>query len=184
MNILVFSASLRKDSFNTKLAALAAEAARQGGDSTVELIRLNDYDMPAFSSDTDAAGKPEAVERFKKLLDAHPALIIASPEYNYSMPGHLKNLIDWISRYRPMPWSRKAILLMSASTSAMAGVRGLWQLRQPFEGCGAFVFPDMLTVAQAQSAFGPDGRLADARQMQRLQDVVKSFVAFVGGLKY
>ena len=87
--------------------------------------------------------------------------MIASPEYNASMPGVLKNAIDWVSRFRPQPFNELHGLLMSASPSMVGGNRGLWALRVPFEHLGARIYPDMFSLAQAHKAFDGDGRLAD-----------------------
>ena len=78
------------------------------------------------------------------------AVMISSPEYNYSISGVLKNLIDWVSRARPMPWRGKSIYLMSAAPSPMGGIRGLWQTRIPLEGCGALRIPGHVCDAARQ----------------------------------
>jgi NAD(P)H-dependent FMN reductase len=85
----------------------------------------------------------------------------SSPEYNGSMPGALKNLIDWTSRFRPQPFDERHGLLVSASPSLAGGNRGLWALRVPFEHLGARIYPDMFSLAMAHKAFAGD-KLADA----------------------
>jgi NAD(P)H-dependent FMN reductase len=107
---------------------------------------------------------------------AADAIIIATPEYNYSISGALKNAFDWVSRDRPMPWRGKSVYLMSASPSPMGGIRGLWQTRIPFEGCGALVFPDMFMLAHAHEAFDENGRLRDQETMARLEREIAGFV--------
>src|SRR5205807_813524 len=81
------------------------------------------------------------------------AFIISSPEYNGSMSGALKNLIDWTSRFRPQPFDTRHGLLLAASPSLAGGNRGLWALRIPLEHLGARVFPDMFSLAMAHRAF-------------------------------
>ena len=87
--------------------------------------------------------------------------MIASPEYNASMPGVLKNVIDWVSRFRPQPFNGRQGLLLSASPSMAGGNRGLWALRIPLEHLGARVYPDMFSLAQAHEAFDAEGRIAN-----------------------
>ena len=96
--ILVFGGSLRAESFNQKLATIAAEAARDAG-AEVTLISLRDFRMPLFDEDLEAAeGMPEAARELKALFAEHDGLIIASPEYNSTITAALKNAIDWVSR--------------------------------------------------------------------------------------
>jgi hypothetical protein len=87
--------------------------------------------------------------------------VISSPEHNASMPGVLKNAIDWVSRHRPQPFNEMHGLLMSASPSMVGGNRGLWSLRTPFEHLGARIYPDMLSLAQAHLALDDDGAIAN-----------------------
>lgn len=102
--------------------------------------------------------------------------MIASPEYNFSMPGVLKNAIDWVSRFRPQPFNEKHALLLSASPSMVGGNRGLWALRIPLEHLGARVFPDMFSLAQAHTAFTDDGRLANPDLMTRFERTMRAFL--------
>jgi NAD(P)H-dependent FMN reductase len=105
--------------------------------------------------------------------------VIASPEYNASMPGHLKNAIDWVSRIRPQPFNAKHALLLSASPSMAGGNRGLWSLRIPLEHLGARVFPDMFSLAQAHKAFTESGELADRQLAERFEQNLRAFVDLV-----
>src|SRR6185503_2380209 len=99
VNVLIFSGSLRKDSLNTQLAKLAVLAVERHG-GKADLAGLSDFDCPSFNQDTDvSASSPVGAEEFRKRLLANDAFIIASPEYNASMPGNLKNVIDWASRF-------------------------------------------------------------------------------------
>ena len=96
--ILAFGGSLRNDSFNQKLAAIAAEGAREAG-AEVTLISLRDFPMPLFDQDLEAEiGKPAEAKRLKALFLTHQGLLIASPEYNSSYSAALKNAVDWVSR--------------------------------------------------------------------------------------
>lgn len=176
MKLLAFAASLRRGSLNRKLIALAAEAARHAG-AEVDLADFREFELPLYDGDLDAAsGLPPGGAALRRRLEAADALIIAAPEYNYSIAGPLKNAIDWVSRARPMPWRGKSVLLLSASPSPMGGIRGLWQTRIPLEGCGALVFPDMFALSHADKAFDDAGRLRDPALAERLQRDVTGFV--------
>jgi chromate reductase, NAD(P)H dehydrogenase (quinone) len=107
------------------------------------------------------------------------AVVISSPEYNFSIPGTLKNLIDWVSRENPMPWKGVRMLLMSASPSLVGGNRGLWATRVPLECCGAIVHPDMFSLASAYEAFDAQGNLKDQALSNRLKATVQTFTQFV-----
>lgn len=176
MNLLAFAASLRRTSLNRKLIALAAEAARSAG-AKVDLADFREFELPIYDGDLDASsGLPPGGLELRRRLEQADAVMIAAPEYNYSIGGPLKNAIDWVSRARPMPWRGKSIYLMSASPSPMGGIRGLWQTRIPLEGCGALVFPDMFALPHANEAFDASGRLRDAALAERLEREVLGFV--------
>jgi NAD(P)H-dependent FMN reductase len=176
MRVLAFAASMRRESFNRKLVTLAARMAEKQG-AQVELVDFRDFDMPLYDADlNEAQGLPEGAATLKRRLEGVDAVLLATPEYNYSIAGTLKNAIDWVSRARPMPWRGKSIYLLSASPSPMGGIRGLWQTRIPLEGCGALVFPDMFALANAQAAFAPNGELVDAPLAERLQKELTGFL--------
>jgi chromate reductase, NAD(P)H dehydrogenase (quinone) len=176
MRILAFAASLRKGSWNRKLLELAVSLARQAP-AEVDLADYREFEMPMYDGDLDREqGLPPGGRELARRLAAADALLLAVPEYNYSIPGSLKNAIDWVSRVRPMPWRGKSIYLLSAAPSPMGGIRGLWQTRVPLEGCGALVFPDMFALAHADKAFAADGTLHDAALMERLRKEIAGFV--------
>lgn len=130
LRFLVFSVAMRKDSLNTKLAKLSAGVIKDHG-GKVDFADMKEFDVPSFNQDLEVnTSRPKGAEEFRKRLLVNDAFIIVSPEYNSSMPGLIKNAIDWVSRYRPQPFNERHGLLMSASPS-MAGVTG---------DCGRFVF--------------------------------------------
>jgi len=179
IRFLVFSASLREGSYNSILASLAALTIEQKG-GTVELASMNDFDAPSYDNDVElASGLPLGAERFRHRLEDADAFVIASPEYNASMPGGLKNLIDWVSRFRPQPFNERHGLLLSASPSMVGGNRGLWALRVPFEHLGARMYPDMFSLAQAHTAFDEGGRLSNAELQRRFDDNIQNFMNLV-----
>src|SRR4051812_43690544 len=117
VRFLLFSASLRSGSLNTRLATLAGNLIKKNG-GTVDFADMNEFDCPSYNQDVESGGTvPPGAEQFQKRLLANDAFIIASPEYNASMPGNLKNVIDWVSRFRPQPFNEHHALLMSASPS-------------------------------------------------------------------
>lgn|SRR5262245_11177100 len=183
LRVLVFSASLREDSLNTKLARMAAaHASRQG--VTVDYADMHEFDAPSYDGDVDAKGEvPPGASELNRRLATSDAFVIASPEYNASMPGNLKNVIDWTSRFRPQPFHEKHGLLLSASPSMVGGNRGLWALRVPLEHMGARVFPDMFSLATAHKAFAGD-RLADAKLQERFEHNLDAFLSLAEAAKH
>ncbi|MGD0056079.1 MAG: NAD(P)H-dependent oxidoreductase [Acidimicrobiales bacterium] len=179
VRFLVFSGSLRAESLNTRLAHLAADAITANG-GQVDFASLSEFDGPSFNGDEETAGRypAGAIELDRRLKAAH-AFVISSPEYNASMPGNLKNVIDWVSRCKPQPFNEMHGLLLSASPSMSGGNRGLWSLRVPFEHLGARIFPDMFSLAQAHKAFDQSGRLSDAELQRRFDDNIANFMSLV-----
>jgi len=179
IRFLVFPASLRRESLNSKLAGLAAAAiATNGGD--VDVASMRDFDAPSYDQDVqNEQGFPPGAEEFRRRLEACHGFVVASPEYNASMPGVLKNAIDWVSRFHPQPLNERHGLLMSASPSMSGGNRGLWALRVPFEHLGTRLYPDMFSLAQAHKAFTPDGRIADGELQQRFDTNIINFMDLV-----
>lgn len=183
MKVLVFAASLRAESLNKKLAALAARVAGADG-AEVDLADMRDFEVPLYDGDLESAsGIPEGAKELQRRLLASDALIIACPEYNASMPGSIKNLIDWTSRFRPQPFDGRHCLLLSASPSMVGGNRGLWALRMPLEHLGARVFPDMFSLAMAHKAFEGDA-LADPALRERFEKTVQSFLSLAEAAKH
>ena len=181
--VLVFAASLRDESFNKKLAGIAARVARDAG-AHVDLASMHDFDVPLYDGDVEAAkGIPAGAKALHDRLLASDAFIIASPEYNASMPGTIKNLIDWTSRFRPQPFDGKHGLVMSASPSLAGGNRGLWALRMPLEHLGARLFPDMFSLAMAHKAFDGD-QLADIALRSRFEKNVQAFLSLAEAAKH
>ena len=184
IRVLIFAASLRRDSLNARLAGLAAQVAEEKG-ATVDRASMADFDCPSYDQDVEGAeGLPEGARRFRDRLVAADAFIIASPEYNASMPGALKNVIDWASRYRPQPFNGRQGFLVSASPSMAGGNRGLWSLRVPLEHLGARMYPDMFSLAQAHQAFGPAGRIASPVLQERFDRSIECFLDLVEAAKH
>ena len=183
LKVLVFGASLRADSSNRKLAALAARLAEQSG-AAVDQASMRDFDVPSYDGDVEMEqGFPKGADELRRRLSESDAFIVASPEYNGSMPGMFKNLIDWTSRYRPQPFDGKHGLLLSASPSMGGGNRGLWALRMPLEHLGARIFPDMFSLAQAHKAL-VEGDIADAALRARFDKSLQAFLSLAEAAKH
>ena len=121
LKVLVFAASLRAESLNRKLAALAARVAERYG-AIVELASMRDFDVPLYDGDVEtASGIPRGAQELRGRLLANDAFIISSPEYNGSMPGTIKNLIDWTSRIRPQPFDARHGLLCNPNAQEFRG---------------------------------------------------------------
>ena len=176
MKLLMMAASLREASLNRKLirdAALRVEAL--GGEPDVaEFIA---FDSPSFNGDLHNE-TPQQVLAFRDRLQAADGLVLSSPEYNYSMPGSFKNLFDWMSTLKPMPWRRLNVFLMCATVSPNAGGQGLFSLRIPFDGCGAYVYPQNFVLRSAQDAFDDRDRLKEEVLASRLDESLAGFQKF------
>jgi NAD(P)H-dependent FMN reductase len=183
LKVLVFAASLRADSLNCKLAALAARIAERAG-ATVDQASMRDFDVPLYDGDIESNdGIPPGARELQRRLLASDAFILASPEYNGSMPGTIKNLIDWTSRFRPQPFDSRHGLLISASPSLAGGNRGLWALRMPLEHLGARIFPDMFSLAMAHKALEGDD-IADAALQARFDKNLQAFLSLAEAAKH
>ncbi|MET7300691.1 NAD(P)H-dependent oxidoreductase [Embleya sp. NPDC005575] len=179
MRFLVLSASGRDGSWNTMLARLAAAAIRATGPE-VDFASIAEFTVPGYDGDEEQAdGIPAGAVRFKERLTSAHGFVIVSPEYNASVPGVLKNLIDWTSRFRPQPFNERQGLVMSASPSMAGGNRGLWALRIPLEHLGARLYPDMFSLAQAHTAFAPDGGLTDELLRERFRTTIANWLELV-----
>src|SRR5262245_37636167 len=181
--VLVFAASLRAESLNRKLAVLTARLAGEHG-AIVDLASMHDFDGPSYNEDDEVSqGIPPGPTELRRRLTEADAYIIASPEYNFAMPGVLKNVIDWTSRFRPQPFDGRHALLVSASPSLGGGNRGLWSLRLPLEHLGSRVFPDMFSLSVAHKAFAGDD-LADPALRARLDKTLQAFLSQVEAVKH
>jgi chromate reductase, NAD(P)H dehydrogenase (quinone) len=155
---LGISGSLRKGSFNTAALRAAAELVPDG--MSLELAEIGD--IPLYNDDVRQAGYPPAVQRFREQIGAADALLFATPEYNYSMSGVLKNAIDWASRPPDPPVIGKPVGIMGATGSLWGTTRAQYHLRQCFVFLNMFPVnkPEVL-IAQAPSKFDAAGKLTD-----------------------
>ena len=179
VNVLAFSGSTRNDSLNQKLVTEAALVTKQLG-ANVTLVNLKDYEMPLYNSDLEAKdGQPIKAQELREKMKKSQVIMIASPEYNGSLSGTLKNTIDWLSRDENGQPSRDAYLgkkfvIMSTSPGPSGGVKGLAHLRSIIENIGGTVLTGQLIVPNGYEAFDGDGHLKNEEQSQEMQNLIKS----------
>lgn len=187
--ILVFAGSLRKDSFNKKLAKIAAKDASDAG-ADVTYIDLADYPLPVYSGDIEESeGIPANALKLKELFFNNDGFIICSPEYNSSISGALKNAIDWISRPASPKevylscFTDKVALLLSASVGALGGLRGLVHLRAILQNIYMHVIPGQKSISNAMEAFDVEGNLKSNEQREVIKDLSGKLVEVTRKLK-
>lgn len=175
--ILAFAGSTRTDSYNKRLVKIAAEGAKNAG-ADVTIVDLRDFPMPLFDEDLEAKeGMPDTAKEFRGLIQSHGGLLIASPEYNSSISGVLKNAIDWASR--PLSpndppaavFPGKIAAIMAASPGGLGGLRGLTHVREILGNIGVMVIPDQRAISSAFSAFDETGKLKDPKQQEAIESL-------------
>jgi chromate reductase len=184
VRVLGVPGSLRKGSFNRGLLRAASEMLPEG--MTLDVYELGA--LPLYNGDVEAAGLPEPVQDFQRRIEAADALLYATPEYNYSMAGVLKNAIDWGSRPSParatQPFNGKPVAMMGASAGMMGTGRAQYHLRQ------TCVFLNMLPlnkpevfVAAAATKFDASGRLTDETLRTRIRQLLEALAAWTQRLR-
>lgn len=178
VKVLAFSGSLREDSANKKLVREAARMAKEQG-ATVTIIDLKDYPMPFYDEDLESSqGMPEAAKAFRKKILESNVVFIASPEYNHSFSGVLKNALDWASRTEEGERAKGAFkgitfAIMSASPGKGGGAKGLPHLREVLQDVGANVLATQVSIPGAYTAFDAKGLLIDPKQHADLSEEVR-----------
>ena len=177
MRVLAISGSLRRDSYNTALLrALRGEAP-----AGVEIELWHGLkEIPAYDADDDVVPGPASVEAFREMVREVDAVFFATPEYNSSVPGALKNALDWASR--PLATSafrNKRVAVISSSAGAFGGVWAAAELRKVLGAMGARVTEAELSVGHAHEKFDELGRLTDEDVRQGLRDALQTLVAEV-----
>jgi chromate reductase len=177
-DIVAFSGSLRRGSFNRALVEAARQLAPDG--MTIEPIEIGS--MPFYNADVEADGDPASVVAFKNALREADGLIIATPEYNDGIPGVLTNAIDWGSRLPGRaPLTGKPVALMGASPGQIGTARAQLHLRQLLGHLRARVLPPPeLLVAAAHERFDAKLRLTDKRTRDVLTDLLARFERWIG----
>jgi chromate reductase, NAD(P)H dehydrogenase (quinone) len=184
ISLLAFSGSARVGSLNQQLVSCAAQHAQSKGVATT-MLNLGDLDIPMYHADLEAKGMPRDVLRLKELMLSHEAWLIASPEFNGSTTGLLKNAIDWAScpiKSDPKwvsgnkPFKGKVVGLMAAAPGALGGVRGLSGLTLMLMNLHAWVAPTQYALAHANHAFDEAGVLVHDTQRKAVAAVVDQVV--------
>lgn len=167
IKVAAFCGSLREASFNR--LALKAFIERVPAGTTVDEISIGDW--PLYDADLQAKGFPDKVQAAQKTILAADAVVIATPEYNYSVPGVLKNALDWLSRMQPQPFSGKTVAIIGASQGMIGTARMQYHLRQILVFLDAFALnrPEIM-IGQAQNKFA-DGVLKDEVTAKLLTDL-------------
>jgi chromate reductase len=175
MRILAVSGSLRRDSHNTSLLRAAAEAAPEGVE--VELWE-GLGDLPMYDQDLEGGELPEPVRRLRREWGEADAILFATPEYNGSVPGGLKNAIDWASRPRgEAVLENKPVAIVGASMGQFGAMWAQADLRKILGIAGARVVSDELPVTRAHEKFDQQGRLLDAELFDRLRGVLHTLAS-------
>jgi chromate reductase len=159
---------------------LLAAAAKELPDDAVFLVFEDIARIPPYNEDIDASEAPAAVQALRCAMAAASGIVITTPEYNASVPGLLKNAIDWASRpYADHVLRGKPVVVAGASISAYGATLAQAELRRVLKAIGAHVLEAELAVAQAHEAFAADGGLADAQLRSELASLVRALVAHV-----
>ena len=178
--LLIFAGSTRAQSFNRKLATVAAHMAKDAG-AEVTHIELADFNIPLYNADLEAQGTPSDVMRIKQIMHDHPAWIICSPEYNGSYTALLKNTIDWASSpvKNDPAWTDgtkafrgKVVGILSASPGAFGGLRSQQNLAPLLLNLKCWVAPQAFALGRAGDAFDAQGVLVNESARQNVRAVV------------
>lgn len=180
LQILGISGSLRKKSFNTGVLRAAGQLLPGG-------VTMDTFDLapvPIYNEDVRAHGFPEPVQQLREKIAASDALLIVSPEYNFSIPGPLKNAIDWASRPPSQPFDGKPIAIMGASPGAVGTARGQYHLRQVFVFLNGLLLnkPEVM-IGSANTKFDDQGNLTDEATKEHIQKMLVALVDWTRRLK-
>ena len=176
---MAFAGSLRKASYNKALVRAAIEVAPEN--VTIEVFDLEG--IPPFNQDNENNPPPKVAE-FKEKIRSADALLIATPEYNYSIPGVLKNAIDWASRpYRDNSLANKPVAIMSASTGRFGGARAQYHLRQTFVYVNMHPInkPEVM-LSNAADCVDAEGRVSDEKARMLIKQLIEALVEWTNQL--
>ena len=175
MHVLAISGSLRRDSNNTRLLRALREEAPEGVEVTIwDGLKQ----LPHYDADDDGVPGPPAVDAFRRLVRDADAVVFATPEYNSSIPGALKNALDWGSRpLATNAFRNKPVAVIASSAGAFGAVWAAAELRKVLGAMGARVAEVELAVGHAHEKFDADGRLADDDVRHGLRDALESLIA-------
>ncbi len=171
LQFVAISGSLRKGSYNT----MALKAAQKLAPLSVTIQQLSIDGLPLYNFDLHSPQQPAIVEELSQAINAADALIFVTPEYNYSIPGVLKNVIDFLSKHPAKPFDNKPVGIMSASPGTLGGVRAQYHLRQIMVAVNAVVLnqPEIM-IAQANTKFDEHGNLIDTNTKEFISKFILS----------
>ena len=177
MRVLAISGSLRRDSNNTALLRALREEAPSG-------VEIEIWDglksIPPYDADDDVEDAPEAVSRIREAVREADAVFFTTPEYNSSIPGALKNALDWVSRpLATNPIRNKPVAVIGASTGMFGAVWAQADLRKVLAAMGARVAEGEVAVGHADTRFDEDGRLNDPNLEEQVREVMRTVLAEV-----
>jgi chromate reductase, NAD(P)H dehydrogenase (quinone) len=179
MKILGISGSLRRGSYNTSLLGAAA---RLLPDEAEFELWGGLKEVPPYDEDDDTEEAPAAATALREAIAGADAVLFATPEYNSSVPGQLKNAIDWVSRpLATNPLRNKPVAVVGASTGAFGAVWSQGELRKVLAATGARVVEGEVAVGHAPTRFDEEGRLVDENLLEQLEEVVDVLVAEAAG---
>lgn len=182
LKVLGISGSLRTGSYNRKALQIAKKMAAELG-AEVSEIDLKELNLPLYDGDIEAQGLSESVKKLKSAIEAADVLLIASPEYNYSISGALKNALDWASR-SGNSFDGKWAVIFGASSGSFGTLRGQFQLRQIFYDLNVLVLPQpQVFIKSAGEAFNPDGSFKDEKLHEQLKSLIRKTIIMAEKLK-
>lgn len=176
--------SLRKASFNYKLLNFAGKLATEEG-ITVKIAAQSDMNLPLYNADIEQAGFPQEVLNVIEEVKNADMLFLATPEYNYSLSPILKNALDWCSRFKPYPMTRKTAVLFGASNGHFGTIRTQFHWRQVFTSLNLIILPQpqVFMTNASDDSFLPDGTLKDQKLSDQLKLLIKRSAEFTLQLK-
>jgi len=179
-NFVAISGSLRAGSYNT----MVLKALQKLAPSTISIEHLSIADVPLYNADIHEKQFPGVVDTLCDAIKAADAVIMVTPEYNYSVPGVLKNAIDIISRSPKKPFDMKAVGIMGASPGLLGTARAQYHLRQSMVFLNAYVMnkPEIM-IAQVNTKFDEAGNLTDEKTKEFISKFIISLAEFSGRLK-
>jgi chromate reductase len=179
LDILGFCGSLRKASYNRHALRLAGELMP----ATMKLDIAEWRDIPVFDGDVLAAGLPPPVAALRERVRRADAVLIATPEYNFSIPGGLKNVLDWLSRGEDQPWAGKPVALFTASPGPVGGARVQYDLRKVllFLNTHVLAKPEVF-ISMAGTKFDAEGKCTDEPTKKFLTDQMASFERWIAAV--
>ncbi len=178
IKVLAIAGSLRKDSYNRKALQIAKKIANELG-ADVEEADLKELNLPMFNEDLEAEGDPDSVKKLKSMAENADMLLIASPEYNRSISGALKNALDWLSRGDVTPIEGKVAAIFGASPGMFGTIRGQEHLRQILAHNDVYFLPGTtLYIAHAGKTFNENGSFADPKTHKKMKTLIQKSLEY------